>query len=143
MTALSSNMGSLLASKFGNIQAYVAGGTIYRGSLVSLNLTDGLAYAAVLDGDDSEKYLVSGWAQEAASAGDVIRVRQDGKLQRIWQGSSAGKLPGALACVYDDATVQAAANGLIVVGRITEISATKVFVNLEDRPLRLATGSYD
>ncbi len=145
MTALSANMGSLLRAKFGNIQAYVAGGTIWRGSVVVLNLVDGLAYAATDTADDADttRLLVVGWAQEKAVVGGDIRVRQDGKLERIWQGSSTGKKPGRLACVYDDATVQAASAGKIVVGRITEVGTTKVYVDLEDCPVRVATGSYD
>ena len=145
MTALSKNMGSLLLAKFGNIQAYTAGGTIWRGSLVVLNLVDGKAYAASDTADDGDvtRLLVVGWAQEAVVSGEVIRVRQDGKLERIWQGSSTGKKPGRLACVYDDATVQAASSGKVVVGRITEISSLKVYVDLEDHPVRIATGSYD
>ena len=141
--ALSANMGSNLSTKFGNIQAYTAGGTIWRGSLVALNLTDGLAYAAEADADDSEKYLIIGWAMEAAVITGIIRVRTDGKLKCSWAGGDSGKLSGRLACVYDDETVQAAANGLIAVGRITDISSTSVYVDLEDRPVRLATGLYD
>ncbi len=145
MSALTANMGSLLQAKFGNIQAYTAGGTIWRGGLVVLNLVDGLAYAATdtVDDGDTTRLLVIGFAQEAAVSGDIIRVRQDGKLERVWQGGATGKKPGRIACVYDDATVQAASAGKIVVGRITEVSSTKVFVDLEDRPVRIATGSYD
>ncbi|KKM62951.1 hypothetical protein LCGC14_1516490 [marine sediment metagenome] len=145
MTALSKNMGSILQVKFGNIQNYVAGGTIWRGSLVVLNLVDGLAYAATDTADDGDvtRLLMVGFAQEKALVGEDIRVRQDGKLERTWQGSSAGKKPGRLACVYDDATVQAASAGKVVVGRITEVGTTKVFVDLVDRPVRIATGSYD
>ncbi len=145
MTALSSNMGSLLLAKFGNIQTYPAGGTIWRGGLVVLNLVDGKAYAATDTADDGDvtRLLVVGWAQEAAVADGEVRVRQDGKLRRIWQGSSSGKKPGRLACVYDDATVQAASAGKIVVGRLTEVGSSDVYVDLEDRPVRIATGSYD
>ncbi len=145
MTALSSNMGSILLAKFGNIQTYPAGGVIWRGGLVVVNLVDGKAYAAsdTADNGDVTRLVVVGWAQEAAVADGEVRVRQDGKLERVWQGSSAGKKPGRLACVYDDATVQAASTGKIVVGRITEVSTTKVYVDLEDKPVRIATGSYD
>jgi len=145
MTALAKNMGSILQVKFGNIQNYTAGGTIWRGGLVVLNLCDGLAYAATdtADNGDITRLLVVGFAQEAAKVGEGIRVRQDGKLERVWQGSSAGKKPGRLACVYDDQTVQAASAGKVVVGRITEVGSTKVFVDLVDRPVRIATGSYD
>ncbi len=145
MTAFSKNMGSNLQAKFGNIQNYVAGGTIWRGGLVVLNLVDGLAYAATDTADDGDvtRLLVVGFAMEKAVVGEDIRVRQDGKLERVWQGSSTGKKPGRLACVYDDATVQAASAGKVVVGRITEVGATKVYVDLVDRPVRIATGSYD
>lgn len=145
MTALSKNMGSILQAKFGNIQNYTAGGTIWRGGLVVLNLVDGLAYAATDTVDDADvtRLLVVGFAQNAALVGEDIRVRQDGKLERVWQGSSTGKKSGRLACVYDDATVQAASSGKVVVGRITEVGSTKVFVDLVDRPVRIATGSYD
>ncbi len=145
MTALSSNMGSNLASKFGNIQAYTAGGTIWRGGLVALNICDGKAYAATDTADDADitRLLVVGFAMEAASTGDTVRVRQDGKLRRKWQGAADGKLPGRLACVYDDVTVQKASAGKIVVGRLTEIASTEVFVDLESRSVRVATGSYD
>lgn len=145
MTALTKNMGSNLRAKFGNIQNFTAGGTIWRGGLVVLNLCDGLAYAATDTADDADttRLLVTGFAQNKAVAGEDIRVRQDGKLELTWQGSSAGKKAGRLACVYDDATVQAASSGKVVVGRITEVGTTKVFVDLVDRPVRIATGSYD
>lgn len=145
MTALSSNMGSILAVQFGNIQTYSAGGTIWRGGLVVLNICDGKAYAATdtADNGDTTRLLVVGWAQEAAVADGEVRVRQDGKLKRKWQGGATGKLSGRLACVFDDATVQLASAGKIVVGRITVIGSTDVFVDLEDRPVRIATGSYD
>jgi len=145
MTALTKNLGSNLAAKFGNIQSYTAGGTIWRGGLVVLNLCDGKAYAATATADNGDvtRFLIAGYALEAAVADGTVRVRQDGKLKRNWQGSDAGKLCGRLACVYDDMTVQAASSGRIVVGRITETSATQVFVNLEQRPVRIATGSYD
>lgn len=145
MTALSANMGSNLQAKFGNIQLYDAGGTIWRGGLVVLNLVDGKAYAATdtVDNGNVTRLLVVGWAQEKAVADGEIRVRQDGKLKLKWQGSSTGKKAGRLACVYDDATVQMASSGKIVVGRITEVSSTYVYVDLEDQPVRIATGSYD
>lgn len=145
MAALTANIGSILQTKFGNIQTYNAGGTIWHGSLVVLNLCDGKAYAATdtPDNADITRLLVVGWAQEAAVADGEVRVRQDGKLERKWQGDTTGKLAGWLACVYDDATVQAASAGKIVVGRITEVGTLKVYVDLEDKPVRIATGGYD
>jgi hypothetical protein len=110
-----------------------------------LNLVDGKAYAATDTADDGDvtRLVVVGYAMEAAVANEDVRVRQDGKYKMKWQGGSTGKLPGRVACVYDDATVQTASAGKIVVGRITEISTLTVFINLEDRPVRIATGSYD
>jgi len=141
--ALTANMGTNLAAKFGNIQTYTAGAAIYRGATVALKLTDGKVYPAEADSDDSEKYLVVGFAMEAAAVdGDEIRVRQDGKLKRGLQGVAVA---GKLACVYDDETVQVYdSTHKIIVGRINElIGSTGVYVDLEDRPARLASSEYD
>ncbi len=149
--ALTANKGSQLQAKFGNIQAYLTGALetlskpIYRGALVALKQTDGKLYPAEVDADDSEKYRIVGFAMEAASAdASTVRVRQDGKLVCKVQGTALQSWIGKLAAVYDDETIQLASVGLIVVGRITELaSASSVYVDLTDRPLRIAAGDND
>jgi len=148
MTALTSNLGSNLAAKFGRIQAYTAGEAIFRGATVALrlNLADDKVYAAVDDPLDVRKQLVIGFAMEAAAAdGASIRVRQDGKLRRAFPSIPASVI-GRLACIKDDQSVQlwsAGSTCKVVVGRITEKSATQVFVDFTDRPARLATSLTD
>lgn len=146
--ALTANMGSNLAAKFGYIQAYTAGAAIYRGATVvlRLSLTGDKVYMASNDTSDTYKELVVGWAMEAAAAdGDTIRVRQDGKLKRKFP-SMPTSIIGRLACVLDNESVQLYGVGTCktVVGRITEkANSTEVFVNLADRPLRVATSLVD
>lgn len=143
--ALSANIGSTLAAKYGEMQAFTAGGTIWRGSTVAIKQTTGLAHAAEDDPDDSEKQVVVGVAQEAAVVTGTVRVRQDGKWKRKTATDFTGK-GGSLACVKDDETVQlyGALTCQVVVGRITEIvSTTEAYIDFTDRPSRLASGAYD
>ena len=148
MTQLTANMGSNLAAKFGYIQTYTAGGEIWRGGLVVLRLadtTDDKVYAAEDDADDSLKQLVLGFAMEAAVADASIRVRQDGKYRLAFPSIPASVI-GRLACIKDDNNVQlwnAGSTCKVVVGRVTEKSSTHVFVDLSDRPARLATSLAD
>lgn len=145
---LTANLGSNLAAKFGRIQAYTAGAAIYRGATVALrlNLSDDKVYPAIDDPTDAQKQLVLGFAMEAASTdGDSIRIRQDGKLKRSFPNIPASVI-GRLACIKDDQSVQlytAGSTCKVVVGRITEKAATHVFVDLTDRPVRLATSLTD
>ncbi len=145
--ALSANIGSTFAAKFGTIQTYTAGASIYRGATVVIRQTDGLAYPAVEDIADTFKQLVVGYAQEAAETAASIRVRMDGKLRRVFSGGGEpADYIGRLACVKDDESVQIydAGTGKTVAGRITEkISATAVYVDFTDRPIRLATSAND
>lgn len=151
--ALEKNMGSNLAVKFGYIQTYIAGGEIWRGGLVVLRLataTD-MVYAAEDDPDDSLKQLVLGFAMEAAVVEAAIRVRQDGKY-RLEFPSIPPSVIGRLACLATPAApivsndcvqLYGALTCKVVVGRITEKpSSTHVFVDLGDRPSRLAS-EYD
>lgn len=146
--ALSQNMGSNLAAKFGYIQTYTAGAVIYRGAIVVLRLAtaDDKVYAAVDDPTDAYKQLVLGFAMEAAAAdGAAIRIRQDGKF-RLQFPSIPESVIGRLACIKDDESVQlwtAGSTCKVVVGRITEKAATTVYVDLSDRPVRLATSLTD
>jgi len=147
--ALTANMGSNLAAKFGAIQTYTAGAAIYRGALVVLRLAtaDDKVYAAANDTTDVLKQFVLGWAMEAAAAdGDSIRIRQDGKFKLQFPSMPASVI-GRLACVLDDNSVQlwsAGSTCKAIVGRITQKpSTTEVFVNLSDRPARLATSLID
>jgi len=148
MTALTANLGSNLAAKFGRIQAYTAGEAIFRGATVALrlNTADDKVYAAVDDPTDTYKQLVLGFSTEATAAdGASIRVRQDGKLKRSFPSMPASVI-GRLACIKDDQSVQlwsAGSTCKVVVGRITEKSATQAFVDLSDRPARLATSLTD
>lgn len=148
MTQLTANMGSNLAAKFGYIQTYSAGGQIWRGGLVVLRLaaapngSDDKVYAAIEDTADTYKQLVLGFAMEAAVTDAAVRVRQDGKYKLLFPGlDPADSVIGRLACIKDDNSVQlyGAGTGKVVVGRITEKTLTAVFVDLADRPLRLAT----
>lgn len=147
--ALTTNLGSNLAAKFGFIQAYTSGAAIFRGATVALRLAvaDDKIYPAVDDPSDTYKQLVVGWALEQASAADqTIRVRQEGKLKRDFP-SMPSSVIGRLACVKDDISVQLWTSGStckVVVGRITEkVSSTAVFIDLRDRPVRLATSLVD
>lgn len=146
--ALTANMGSNLAAKFGAIQTYTAGGIIYSGGLVVLRLAtaDDKVYAAADDPTDALKQLVLGFAMEAAVANGAVRVRQDGKFRLNFPSMPASVI-GRLACIKDDDNVQlwsAGSTCKVVVGRITEKpSTTRVFVNLADRPARLATSLTD
>ena len=141
--ALTANKGSNLQAKFGYIQTYVAGGVIWRGGLVILRLTtaDDKVYAAVDDPLAVRKQLILGFSMEAASAdGNAIRIRQDGKF-RLKFPSIPASVIGRLACLKSDEDVQlwsAGSTCKVVVGRITEKSSTHVFVDLGDRPARLA-----
>ena len=145
---LTVNMGSNMAAKFGAIQTYTAGGVIYRGGLVALRLqaADDKVYAAVDDPTDAYEQLILGFAMEAAVANAAVRVRQDGKFRLDFPSMPASVL-GRLACLKADDSVQlwsAGSTCKVVVGRITEkYSTTQVFVNLADRPARLATSLTD
>lgn len=146
--ALTKNIGSNLAAKYGYIQTYVAGEAIFRGALVVLRFTtaDDKVYAAADDIDDSDKQLVLGFAMEAAVADAPIRVRQDGKFRLKFPGGVPSSVIGRLACIKSDEDVQlwsAGSTCKVVVGRITEKSTTQVFVDLGDRPARLATSLAD
>jgi len=145
--ALSANMGSNLQAKFGYIQTYVAGGVIWRGGLIVLRLAtaDDKVYAAVDDPTDTLEQLVLGFAMEAAVVDAAIRVRQDGKFRLTFPSIPASVI-GRLACLKSDDSVQlwsAGSTCKVVVGRITEKSSTHVFVDLGDRPARLATSLTD
>lgn len=148
MTALTGNIGSNLAAKYGYIQQYTAGAAIFRGATVALRLAtaDDKVYAAVDDTTDTYKQLVVGFAMEAAAANAAIRVRQDGKLKRQFPSMPASII-GRLGCIKDDQSVQlwsAGSTCKAVVGRISEkISTTEVYVDLADRPARLATKLTD
>jgi len=145
--ALTANTGSNLQAKFGYIQTYTAGGVIWRGGLVVLRLTtaDDKVYTAVDDPLDVRKQFVLGFALEAAVANAAVRIRQDGKL-RLKFPSIPTSVIGRLACIKDDESVQlwsAGSTCKVVVGRITEKSSTHAFVDLGDRPARLATSLTD
>jgi len=144
--ALTKNVGSTHGVKWGKIQTFAVGTAhIFRGAIVVVRLTNGYAYPAVNDPDDSEKQLVVGFAEEeidnsAGVAGALhIRVRQDGKIRLNKLAADQADV-GKLALILDDEAVQlySGAEGHIVVGRITEIADSKVFVDLEDRPTRIA-----
>lgn len=147
---LTSDLGSLLAVKYGKLQVFDVGTgvTIYEGALVAVKLTDGKLYKAEADDDDSEKFLVVGFSREPCVAGSPtnIRVRTDGKYRLNFSGGTP--VVGKLAIVLDDETIQPFDDGggkkNIVAGRITEvIDAQTIFVDLEDKPLRLAATQYD
>lgn len=149
MTALTQNLGSTHTSKYGTIQTYKVGAAthIYRYATVVVR-DDGYLYPAEEDISDTLKQIVIGIAQEeinnTGSAGaKSCRVRNDGKVRRAFAGSASQSTIGKLACIQDDQTVQiyqAVGAGHVVMGRVTEvISAAEVYVDIIDRPLRLAT----
>ena len=146
--ALIANIGSQLAIKFGTIQTYTAGGAIFKGATTVLRLATGddKVYAAIDDPTDVYNQLVVGFCQEEATVdGDTIRVRLDGRLARQFPSMPASVI-GRLACIKDDNSVQlyGVATCKVIVGRIREvISSTEVYVDLTDRPARLATSLID
>ena len=151
MAALTSALGSLLSVKYGNIQSFVPGTgvTIYEGALCALRLTDGKLYPAEADNDDSLKQLIVGFALEGKVPADektIVRVRLDGKIRVNYTGGTP--ICGQLGIILDDNTLQpfddTAGKKNIVAGRIREVlDATLVYLNLEDRPVRVATSVYD
>lgn len=154
MTALTRNLGSMHGAKYGTIQTYkvAASQQIYRGAIVVIKQSDGYAYVPDEDTDDSEKQLVVGFAMEekdnsSGSDGDLsVRVRRDGKMRCTFTGSAVQSDVGILACLVDDQTVQryGSGTGKIVVGRITErINTSNVYVDLTDRPKRIAASAND
>jgi hypothetical protein len=145
--ALTSDTGSNFEVKFGKIQTYKSGAQIYRGALCAVRLTDGKVYPAVSDIPDTFKQLVVGFSMESVTAADMdIRIRREGKIRLRIAGNPSGAA-GKLACILDDESVQlwsASGTCTVVVGRITERpSSTTAFVDLEDRPYRLASGAND
>ena len=147
---LTSDKGSLLAVKYGKLQTFDVGTgvTIYEGALVAVKLGDGKLYKAEADNDDSERFLVVGFSRESCIAGvpAKIRVRMDGKYKLKFTGGTP--VVGQLAIVLDDETLQpfddAAGKKNVVAGRITEVVDNQtVFVDLEDKPTRIATSLYD
>jgi len=155
--ALSANLGSLLAVKEGDIQAFTLGtgvataGSIWRGGLVAIRLTDGKAYPAVDNIADTYKQFVVGYSLEhPITIGDkiptIVRVRTNGHFRLKIAGVITAADVGKLACLKDDETVQLydLAKTKVVVGRIREvIDTTYVYVDLDIHHSRLATGTYD
>jgi hypothetical protein len=144
---LSANGGSNQAAKFGTIQTYIAGAPIFRYALVVVRLGDSKVYPAVEDITDAYKQVVIGFATEQVTAANLaIRVRREGHYLLTLAGSPAQAI-GRLACIKDDNTVQLWADdghSYQVVGRITEKpDAVSVYVDLLDRPQRLATSAYE
>lgn len=146
--ALTANIGSNLAIKFGTIQTYIAGAAIYKGATVVMRLAtaDDKVYAAIDDPTDVYKQLVVGFCQEEATAdGNSVRIRLDGRLKRQFPSMPASVI-GRLACIKDDESVQLHGDATckVIVGRIREvITSTSVYVDLTDRPARVATSLTD
>jgi hypothetical protein len=152
MTALTTNLSSTYESKYGTIQAYKVGASthIWRYATVVLH-DDGYAYQATEDVTDTLKQIVIGIAQEeidnslGIAGAKVVRVRREGRAKRFFAGSLAQTALGKLACIKDDQTVQlytSGSTGKIVMGRIAElINSQEVYVDIVDRPVRLATSA--
>ena len=144
---LTTNAGSNFSVKPGYIQAYPAGSIkIWRGALVVLRLTDNLLYPAVNDPTDVYKQIVRGYAMEASTTGSTVRLRGDGKLLMKFMGANIAGSLGKIVCVYDDETCQlwSASGCKVAIGRVDQIVGyDSVYVNLMDRPARLATSIYD
>ena len=146
MSALTQNKGSLLQVKFGNIQKYTVGtaAIIYKGAVVAIKLGDGLLYPIAHDADDSELFYVVGYAMEAGTAGEDVRVRSDGHIRLTYSGGTP--LVGLLAIALDDQTVQPYQSDVtnIIVGRIVEvISGQEVYVDIQNKPSRSASSAND
>jgi hypothetical protein len=153
MQALTQNLGAAYGAKFGTIQSYkvAAAVHIYRFAAVVLR-DDGFLYPAVEDISDTYKQLVVGLAQEeidntlGANGAKKCRVRREGRVIRQCATTVVQSLIGKLACLKNDVTVQkyTDSSGQVVMGRITELySSTEVFVDLVDRPKRIATDIND
>jgi len=148
VAVLTQNLDSKLAAKFGTIQTYTVNATeveIFRGATVVLRLTDGLAYPAVDDIEDTHKQVVVGIARENKKVGS-IRVEEVKRIKRDCPGCDQTYV-GRIACVKDDQTVQlyGLSTCKVVVGRISEIAVegVSVFVDLTCRLSRLVVGPYD
>jgi len=156
MAAMTANQGSTLNAKYGSVQALKVAASvhIYRGALIGTKQgnSDGYAYPIDADGDDSEKFIFMGFSREevdnsSGNDGDkTVRVRRDGQLKIAFTGTATQADVGCLACAIDDQTVSRYSAGvcIIVVGRIVGIeSTTEVWVDLKDRPQRVATDAND
>jgi hypothetical protein len=152
MAPLTANLGSKFEATFGNIQTLTLGPTadeIFRGATVVIRLTDGYAYPAEDDPSDTLKQVVVGIARENKSAADgdeTVRVETIMKIKRLLPGAAQEHI-GKLALVKDDQTVQTYSAGVckVVVGRISSLGdlAESVFVDLGQRPVRLASSLYE
>ncbi len=156
MTALSANLGTNQRAKIeGAIQAYkvAAGVHIYRYAIVALTQAGaGAGYVApmIADTSDAKKQVFVGIAleEEDNSSGDngdlTIRVRQDSKW-KMTKASVTQTDVGKLAVNLDDATVQlyTGSGSEVIIGRITEISGADVFVDITEKPSRIASGAND
>ena len=149
--ALSADIGSTQQAKFGNIQAYtigtINGSKIWRGALVAVRLEEGLIYPAIDDPSDTYKQQIVGFSMERGEeAGKKLRVRQDGRYLLKFPGCDQTCV-GKLALLKDDETVQTYLEGVtkVIVGRIVEmyIEGESVYVDMTDRPRRLAESLYD
>ena len=157
MTALTANVGTTQRAKIeGAIQAYKVAASIhiYRGAIVAVAQAGaGAGYASpmIADINDAAKQVFVGIALEeknnsSGSNGDLtIRVRQDSKWKMVLASVTQADI-GKLALNLDDATVQlykGSSASEVVIGRITEISGSDVFVDITERPSRVASGAND
>jgi len=155
---LTANQGSLLASKAGTIKALLVAPNvhIYTGALIVIRQTTGFAYPAMDDTSDTYKQVVYGYALEEVNTlpsqefptgctTREVRVRRDVRKRTLFLGTPTQTCIGKLALVKADDTVQLFASGQckIVVGRIDEIDADSVYVDLADRPYRISTDAND
>jgi hypothetical protein len=100
----------------------------------------------VNDPTDVYKQIVRGYAMEASTPGSTVRLRGDGKLLMKFMGENIAGSLGKIVCVYDDETCQlwSAEGRKVAIGRVDQIVGfDSVYVNLMDRPARLATSIYD
>lgn len=149
---LSADIGSNLAMKIGSMQTLLMATNqiIYRGGLVAVRLTDGLAYPAVDDVNDTYKQIIMGVAWEHKDSEDsttmTVRARLEGKYLLKFPGCDQSCI-GRLALLKDDETVQTYSSNQtkVVVGRIFEfgVEGESVYVNLLDRPSRIASSLYE
>jgi hypothetical protein len=150
---LTANSGSNFTTRVGDIQAYNIGGTtFYRGAVCVIRLSSGTLYMADgTDTTDTLKQIIVGYAMEGYPITSLttqptqLRVNKSGQILLKFNGIATGS-EGKLACIYDNDTVQLYGVNTckVIVGRIMDVpDQTHVFVNLQDRPSRLATSLYD
>ena len=110
----------------GNEAIIEAGGTIYAGSLVSVNAS-GKAVAS----SDTASTVVVGVAQNTVKSGEKVRIRRgDFVLDNSATAAVESSLIGSDCYVEDDHTVADTATNSIVAGKVLDILDEGVVVRI-------------